>query len=149
MNEQSSKRDAGGSAAKIQVFDRAGIYTTPIVVEWNGQQPAVLIPLIGRKIERAWESGKTLELLLEDGKFLRINNSGPCMGDVRAVIAFEIGMAKNPANLVAYLDAHIPQNPYTEGIMGMTFTGADADVVMFGNYGARITPTGVEWVKVA
>ncbi len=137
-----SKRDAGGSAAKTTV------------VEWNGQQPAVLVPLIGRKIERAWVYGETLALLLEGGKFLRINAER----EIRAVVvAFEIWTV-NPshgAGLIADLDAHIPQNPHTYEITGMTFTGADADVVMFASkrfisdYGARVTPTGIEWVKAA
>ena len=124
------------------------------VVEWNGQQPAVLVPLIGRKIQRAWEHGESLMLLIEGAKFARIN-AAPCIGDMRAVVALQIGTVKNAAHLTADLDAHIPQNPHTEEIAGMTFTGMDADVVMFASkrfisdYGARVTPTGIEWVKVA
>lgn len=118
------------------------------VREWDGRQPPEVAPLIGLKVERAWLLGKTtLALRLEKQRFLRVDPT-PFVGDMRACVALEIGTIKTGATF-SNLDSFATPSPHTEEICGMAFTGIDADIVMFGNYGARITPTGIEWVRAA
>lgn len=115
------------------------------MLEWNGQQPPELIPLIGRKVQRAWVFGDTLAILIDGGRFLQVDPV-PFFGE-GAAVALKVGTVKDTANLVSDLDARIEQNPHTEELRAMTFTGIDANIVMFGDYGARVTPAGVEWMK--
>jgi hypothetical protein len=118
---------------------------TTEVKEWDGTQPPTIAVLIGLKVERMWELGKSLAIRLEGQRFLRVDPV-PFVGDMRACVGFEVGTVRQGADL-SKLDAHAPQNAHTRELRGKTFTGIDADIVMFGDYGARVTPTGIEGVK--
>jgi len=107
----------------------------------------MLVPLIGRIVYRAWilPDGKTLVLGLLGGKILIVERA-KVVGDL-AALQIEIGDVK-PGIDWSDMEAYC-QDPHLKAIIGMKFTGLDQDIVTFGNVGAKIAATGIEWVKVA
>jgi hypothetical protein len=113
----------------------------------QGGQPLALVPLIGRTVFRAWilPSGKTLVLGLRGGKILIVERA-KIVGDLEA-LQIEIGdviPGRDWSDMEAYC-----QDPHLKAIIGLKFTGLDQNIVMFGDVGAKIGTTGIEWVKVA
>jgi len=112
----------------------------------QGGQPLALVPLIGRTVFRAWilPSGKTLVLGLRGGKILIVERARVIVG--MAALSIEIDDVLPGADW-SDMEAYC-QDPHLKAIIGLKFTGLDQDIVIFGDVGAKIAATGIEWVKV-
>lgn len=109
-------------------------------------QPDAIADLIGLKVTRAWiiKSVQTFMLQFEGGRIL-------CIEPVRAIgmgaLALKSGTEIEGADW-SDIDK-LPRDPQLDALCGMAFTGFDKNVVMFGDFGAKITNKGLEWVRAA
>ncbi len=112
----------------------------------RGVQPPALVPLIGKRVKRAWilPSGKVLFIRLTGDQTLLVE---PHEIAEQSSLKIQIGHAQSNMDWDG-LDRAMPQTPHLEALQGLAFTGLDGNIVEFGDKGAAITPHGIQWMRV-
>ncbi len=121
--------------------------TTFLNLDGN-ERPDEFAEYLDQPVYRAYVVEKRLLIILESKRCLMFEAMPLIIGTDKA-ISVQIGTLKPGGGLVQDLD-RTHASLHSVALRGRKFTGLDCDVVMFDDlYGAKITPEGVIWTRVA